>query len=67
MHKINCLLSNMGCAPTARKRSIAPVGKDDEANATTSALTSKIIKDISSGKMSKATYDKMLKMDIKIN
>lgn len=56
----------MGCAPTARTRNLTPAGKNElEANAST--ITSKLIQDLSSGKMSKANYDKMLKMDIKVH
>lgn len=56
----------MGCAPTARTPNTTPVGRDG-LDRNPSAMTSTLAKDLSSGKMTKANYEKLLKLDIVIN
>lgn len=56
----------MGCAPTARKPNYTPAGQTGF-DRNPSALTSNLAKDLSSGKMSKSNYEKLLRLDIAIN
>ena len=56
----------MGCAPTSRKPNYTPAGQNGF-DRNPSALTSHLAKDLSSGKMSKSNYEKLLRLDIAIN
>ena len=53
----------MGCAPTARSRSLHPAGNNPEGGGG-SAMVSGLYKDIADGKLSRQNYDKLLRMDI---
>lgn len=56
----------MGCAPTARHPNHTPARSEGH-TPTASVLTNKLVKDLSTGKMTDATYDKLLKLDIQVN